>query len=60
LFQELWTSTNLIFQGRLTWLLILGPMAMVGDLTGSLGPAICFAFSGLALVPCAERYGELI
>lgn len=51
----MWTSTDLLFQTKLTWLLILGPVALIGDATGALGEAICFICSGLALIPCAER-----
>jgi hypothetical protein len=53
--EEVWTSTDLLFQSRLTWLLILGPIAVVGQFTGTLGPATCFIFAGMALIPCAER-----
>ena len=55
LLQELWLSTELLFQSRLTWLLLLGPLALFGDATGIFGEALCFAFSGIALIPCAER-----
>jgi hypothetical protein len=54
--EELWTSTDLLFQSKLAWLLVLGPIAVVGELTGTLGPASCFVFAGMALIPCAERY----
>jgi hypothetical protein len=54
--EELWTSTDLLFQSKLTWLLVLGPIAVVGELTDTLGPASCFIFAGMALIPCAERY----
>lgn len=54
--EELWASTDYIFQSRLTWLLLLGPVAIVGDSLGLLSEATCFAFSGIALIPCAERY----
>jgi hypothetical protein len=54
--EELWTSTDLLFQSKLTWLLVLGPIAVVGELTETLGPASCFVFAGMALIPCAERY----
>ena len=54
--EELWESTDYIFQSRLTWLLILGPIAIVGDSLELLSEATCFAFSGIALIPCAERY----
>jgi len=40
---------------RLNWLLLLGPVALVGDATKLLGESICFACSGIALIPCAER-----
>jgi hypothetical protein len=55
LLREIWVSTDMLFQNRLTWLLVLGPVALIGDATGLLGEAICFACSGLALIPCAER-----
>ena len=55
LFRELWSSTDLLFQTRLTWLLLFGPLALFGDATGCLGEALCFFFSGIALIPCAER-----
>jgi hypothetical protein len=54
--EELWTSTDLLFQSKLTWLLVLGPIAVVGELSETLGPASCFIFAGMALIPCAERY----
>lgn len=53
--QELWSSTELIFSNKITWLLVLGPLALIGDATGILGEPLCFAFSGIALIPCAER-----
>jgi Ca2+/H+ antiporter len=52
---ELWASTDLIFQSRFTVLLILGPIAVVGNATDLLGPAACFTFSGISLIPLAER-----
>jgi hypothetical protein len=55
LHEELWSSTDHIFQSRLTILLSLGPVAIIGDSLGLLGEPICFALSGLALIPCAER-----
>lgn len=55
LLQEVSTSTELLFQNKITWLLLLGPVALVGDATGLLGEPLCFAFSGIALIPCAER-----
>jgi hypothetical protein len=56
---EVWTSSELLFSNKLSWLLILGPVALVGDSTGYLGEAACFALSGIALIPCAERYVAL-
>ena len=53
--QEVWISSELLFSNKLSWLLILGPVALVGDSTGMLGEAACFALSGIALIPCAER-----
>ena len=55
LLQELWSSTELLFSNKITWLLVLGPIALLGDATGFLGEPLCFAFSGIALIPCAER-----
>ena len=55
LLREVYVSTDLLFQTKITWLLILGPVALVGDATGLLGEALCFTCSGLALIPCAER-----
>jgi hypothetical protein len=55
LLRDVWSSTDILFQNRLTWLLLLGPVALVGDATGLLGEAVCFTCSGLALIPCAER-----
>jgi hypothetical protein len=37
----------------------MGPLALLGDQTGILGEAPCFALSGIALIPCAERYESL-
>lgn len=53
---EFWASTDLLFQNKSTWLLILGPIAVIGNATGTMGEALCFTFSGIALIPCAERY----
>ena len=54
---ELWASTDLLFQNKSSWLLILGPIAVIGNATGTMGEALCFTLSGIALIPCAERYG---
>lgn len=53
---EIWQSTEALFQGKLTWLLLFGPIAVIGDSTGIIGEAACFTCAGLALIPCAERY----
>jgi len=53
--KEMWLSTDLLFQSKLTWLLLLGPLALFGDATGIFGEALCFFCSGVALIPCAER-----
>jgi len=47
-------STNLIFKSKLTWLLIFGPVALVGK-TGIFGESVCFILAGLTLIPLAER-----
>ena len=54
--QDFWYSSGLVLNNKLNWLLVLGPIALVGDAMGWLGETACFAFSGLALIPCAERY----
>ena len=56
LWYEFYTSSTLLFDTRLNYLLLCGPIALVGDSMGWLGEAACFALSGLALIPCAERY----
>ncbi|GAX11700.1 Ca2+:H+ antiporter [Fistulifera solaris] len=55
LLDELRSSTDIVFQSRYNWLLVLGPMAVLGEASGTLNEAACFAFSGLALIPLAER-----
>lgn len=52
---EIWASTELLFQSKLTWLLLTGPIAVWGDSTGYIGESTCFICAGLALIPCAER-----
>lgn len=52
---DLWFSSGIVIKNRLNWLLVLGPLALFGDATGILGKTLCFIFSGLALIPCAER-----
>jgi len=47
-------STELIFRSRLTWLLVFGPIALIGK-AGVFGESACFIFAGLTLVPLAER-----
>ena len=55
LINDLWTSSGVVLNNKLNWLLIMGPIALLGDALGFLGETWCFAFSGLALIPCAER-----
>jgi Ca2+:H+ antiporter len=55
LLDEFRSSTDIVFQSRYNWLLVLGPMAVLGEASGTLNEAACFAFSGLALIPLAER-----
>lgn len=55
LIDELRSSTDIVFQSRYNWLLVLGPIAVLGEASGMLGEAACFSFSGLALIPLAER-----
>ncbi len=56
LIKDLFVSSGVVLNNKLNWLLILGPIALLGDALGFLNEALCFAFSGLALIPCAERY----
>lgn len=53
--KELYLSSGLVMNNKLNWLLLMGPFALLGDATGLLGETLCFAFSGIALIPCAER-----
>lgn len=53
--EEVWASTEMLFQSKLTWLLLVGPIAVYGDSTGYIGESTCFICAGLALIPCAER-----
>jgi len=55
LWVELCVSAELLFSTKLTWLLVLGPIALVGDATGRLSESTCFVLAGIALIPCAER-----
>ena len=56
LLSELWESTDLVFAGRGTVLLALGPVVILGNSIGALSEATCFGLAGMALIPCAERY----
>jgi hypothetical protein len=58
--KELWESTDVVFSGRGTFLLALGPVVIVGNSFGVLSEATCFALAGIALIPCAERYVECL
>lgn len=51
---ELLLSTELIFRSKLTWILIFGPIALIGK-AGLFGEATCFVLAGLTLIPLAER-----
>jgi len=53
--REFWTSKDVIFENKITWLLVLAPFALFGDHSTSRGQTIGFALSGLTLIPCAER-----
>lgn len=53
--REFWTSKDVIFENKITWLLVLAPFALFGDHSTSHGQTIGFALSGLTLIPCAER-----
>ena len=52
---ELVASTDLLFQSKLNYLLVLGPLAVVGNASGLVPEALCFFCAGVALIPCAER-----
>lgn len=52
---EFWDSTEIMFGGSVTWLLICGPIALVGDALGIFGEPTRFALASLAMIPCAER-----
>ena len=55
LLSELGASTEPVFRTRLTWMLALGPLAVVADFSGLASQTLCFCLAGLALIPCAER-----
>lgn len=55
---EILISTELIFRSRLTWLLLFGPIALIGKTTPGIlifGESGCFILAGLTLIPLAER-----
>jgi Ca2+/H+ antiporter len=47
-------STEIIFRSRLNWLLICGPLALLGK-SANFDESLCFVLAGLSLVPLAER-----
>jgi len=51
----MWKSGEVVFGSKLTWLLLLGPIALFGDFTDLLGEFTCFLLAAGALIPCAER-----
>jgi hypothetical protein len=54
--REIWKSLDhVLFSTKLTWLLILGPIAVLGESSGLLKEHWLFLLAGLALIPCAER-----
>lgn len=54
---EVWKSTDhIFFSSRITWLLVFGPIAILGKSSGFLTEHWSFLLAGLALIPCAERY----
>ena len=55
IFRNIWVSVELVLANKISWLLLCGPIALLGDALGFLGEATCFALSGIALIPCAER-----
>lgn len=54
LHNECMKSTEIIFRNRLNWLLICGPLALIGK-SANFDESLCFLLAGLALVPLAER-----
>ena len=53
--EEAYISLRLVGNNKLNWLLLCGPIALIGSSSGILGEASCFCLSGMALIPCAER-----
>ncbi len=51
---ECMKSTEIMFRNRLNWLLICGPLALIGK-SANFDESLCFLLAGLALVPLAER-----
>jgi len=54
LHNECMKSTEIMFRSRLNWLLICGPLALIGK-SANFDESLCFILAGLALVPLAER-----
>mmetsp|Transcript_9485 Transcript_9485/g.13443 ORF Transcript_9485/g.13443 Transcript_9485/m.13443 type:complete len:401 (-) Transcript_9485:658-1860(-) len=53
--EEVVISVRVMFNSKVTWLFLFGPIAVVGQKSKLLGESICFCFAGLSLVACAER-----
>ena len=54
--EEASNSFKIVADNKLNWLLLCGPVAFLGSYYEVLGEASCFCLSGIALIPCAERY----
>ena len=55
LLDEMNQSKFHLFNTRITWLLLFGPLAIIGSWTGAVKEDMLFLFAGIALIPCAER-----
>lgn len=52
---DFWGSSEAIFHHRLAFLLVCGPIVLIGDSLELFGEFTAFALAGVALVPLAER-----
>ena len=54
LHNECMKSTEIIFRNRLNWLLVCGPLSLIGK-SANFDESLCFVLAGLSLIPLAER-----
>jgi len=55
IWDEFLASARIVFNTKLNWLLLFAPLVIIGSRLKLIGEAPSFCFSGLALIPFAER-----